>query len=42
LTHLRRDQALLEGLIPEVIQNVRGRRVLVEGEDDDEEVPNEK
>ncbi|KAJ9132527.1 Molybdopterin binding protein [Pleurostoma richardsiae] len=42
VTLVGKDQALLEGLIPEVIQNVRGRRVLVEGEDDDEEVPNEK
>lgn len=32
---LRRDQAFLESIIPEVAENVKGRRVLVEGEDDD-------
>lgn len=32
---LCRDHAFLESIIPEVEKNVQGRRVIVEGEDDD-------
>jgi len=34
VTLVGRDQALLESIVPEVIENVRGRRIAVEGEDD--------
>lgn len=33
----RRDAAYLESLVPEVVQNVQGRRVKIEGEDEVEE-----
>ena len=34
-----RDQVYLEGLVAEVEKNVEGKRVKVEGEDDEEEAP---
>ena len=33
-THIHRDQAYLETLVAEVVENVQGHRVTVEGEDD--------
>ena len=33
-----RDVEYLESLVPEVVKNVNGRRVAVEGEDDEEVV----
>ncbi|OAA58109.1 molybdenum cofactor synthesis domain-containing protein [Niveomyces insectorum RCEF 264] len=35
ITLVGRDQALLESLVPEVVANVQGRRIAVEGEDDE-------
>lgn len=36
----RRDAAYLESLVPEVVQNVQGRRVKIEGEGEvEEEIP---
>ena len=34
----RRDLEFLESLVPDVVKNVDGRRVLIEGEDDEEVV----
>jgi hypothetical protein len=34
-----RDEAYLESLVPEVLENVEGRRVTTEGEDDAPETP---
>lgn len=39
VTLVGRDQGYLDSLVPEVVENVGGRRINVEGEDDD---PNEK
>lgn len=36
VTLVGRDAGYLESLVPEVIKNVQGKRVFVEGEDDDE------
>jgi molybdopterin-biosynthesis enzyme MoeA-like protein len=38
VTLVGRDAAFLESLVPEVVQNVQGRRVKIEGEDEVEEV----
>ncbi|XXG98248.1 hypothetical protein Hte_004571 [Hypoxylon texense] len=38
VTLVGRDMAYLESLVPEVIQNVKGKRVQTEGEDDEPEV----
>ncbi|OTA59206.1 Molybdopterin binding protein [Hypoxylon sp. EC38] len=40
VTLVGRDKDYLESLVPEVIENVRGKRVFVEGEDDEPEVVN--
>jgi hypothetical protein len=38
-----RDRAFIESLVPEVVQNVQGRQVLVEGEgEEDEDKPDKK
>ncbi|KFA61926.1 hypothetical protein S40285_02832 [Stachybotrys chlorohalonatus IBT 40285] len=42
VTLVGRDQAYLESLVPEVEQNVQGRRVLIEGEDDGSEKEEDK
>jgi hypothetical protein len=33
----RRDKGFLESLVPEVVKNVQGRQVMLEGEGEDEE-----
>ncbi|KAI1416898.1 molybdopterin binding domain-containing protein [Hypoxylon sp. FL1857] len=38
VTLVGRDKDYLESLVPEVLKNVRGKRVVVEGEDDEPEV----
>ncbi|KAI1399487.1 molybdopterin binding domain-containing protein [Hypoxylon fuscum] len=40
VTLVGRDKQYLESLVPEVVQNVKGKRVQVEGEDDEPEVKN--
>lgn len=37
VTLVGRDLAYIESLLPEVLENVKGKRVEVEGEDDEEE-----
>ena len=39
VTLVGRDKDFLESIIPEVLENVKGRRVTVEGEDDEPEAP---
>ena len=39
---LCRDQAYLESLVPEVVENVQGRRIMTEGEDDELETEETK
>jgi hypothetical protein len=39
VTLVGRDMKFLESLVPEVLKNVNGKRVFVEGEDDEPEAP---
>ncbi len=39
VTLVGRDHEYLESLVPEVLANVKGKRIAVEGEDDEDEQP---
>ena len=42
VTLVGRDEAYLESLVPEVVENVQGRRIMTEGEDDEVETDETK